>query len=80
MPEGGLVKVGVESINSSLKKSLPQQEERYVKITIKDHGIGIPQDKLQKIFDPILLQNRKVADLDLRPPIPSSRSTVGTLL
>ncbi len=24
----------------------------YVKISIRDHGTGIPQDKLQKIFDP----------------------------
>jgi len=65
MPEGGLVEVWVESINNLIKESLPLQERRYIKITIKDHGIGIPQDKLQKIFDPYFTTKHEGSGLGL---------------
>jgi signal transduction histidine kinase/CheY-like chemotaxis protein len=51
MPEGGIVElsgenVGIVDDHEMLKKG------RYVKISIKDHGIGIPADLIEKIFDP----------------------------
>jgi CheY-like chemotaxis protein len=52
MPEGGNIKVWAENYNLEAKGSLPLQEGKYVKITIKDQGIGIPPEFLQKIFDP----------------------------
>ncbi|MGR3173784.1 MAG: ATP-binding protein [Candidatus Scalindua sp.] len=52
MPEGGNIKVWAENINVVEKDPLPLQEGRYVKITIEDHGTGISQEHLQKVFDP----------------------------
>ena len=52
MPEGGIIRVSAVHCNVEKKDFLPLQEGRYVKITIKDHGTGISQEHLQKIFDP----------------------------
>jgi CheY-like chemotaxis protein len=65
MPEGGKIKVWAENVNVSVKDSLPLQEGRYVKITIRDQGTGIPQEHLEKIFDPYFTSKEKGRGLGL---------------
>jgi CheY-like chemotaxis protein len=36
----------------STDRSIPLSDGNYVKISIRDHGIGIPEEHLPKIFDP----------------------------
>ncbi len=50
MPKGGLIEVYAE--NTIIENDLRYQSGQYVKIIIKDHGIGIPRENLFKIFDP----------------------------
>ncbi|MBW2575428.1 MAG: response regulator [Deltaproteobacteria bacterium] len=55
MPDGGLINLKAENINinsETTEKSLPLSEGKYVKISIRDHGVGIPEKHLPKIFDP----------------------------
>jgi len=52
MPEGGTIRVGAENIYVTVADYLPLNEGKYVKIIIEDQGIGIPDENLQKIFDP----------------------------
>jgi PAS domain S-box-containing protein len=52
MPEGGSVQVRAENIALTTTAALPLQEGRYIKITVRDHGEGIPADVLPTIFDP----------------------------
>jgi len=55
MPDGGTIDVRVENINISSgteEQNLPLSEGRYVKISVKDHGVGIPKKHLSKVFDP----------------------------
>jgi signal transduction histidine kinase len=52
MPDGGTVKIAIESCEVDAKKGLPLRSGPFVCITIQDNGTGIPMANLQKIFDP----------------------------
>lgn len=55
MPRGGLLRINAENVlPKDLDAGLPlvEQYDRYVKITVRDNGDGIPADVLPKIFDP----------------------------
>jgi PAS domain S-box-containing protein len=52
MPDGGIVSISAENFYVKVKSSLPLSSGNYVKITVADHGSGIPMDHLRKIFDP----------------------------
>jgi len=52
MPTGGVLKIKAENYVSSDKDSIPLKEGRYIKISVSDEGIGIPEKFLPKIFDP----------------------------
>jgi PAS domain S-box-containing protein len=50
MPKGGVIKIGAENI--IIQENNPFRSGCYVKITVKDQGLGIPKEHLSKIFDP----------------------------
>ena len=55
MPDGGSIDIRAENFEISsetVQQSLPLSEEKYVKISIQDHGVGIPEEHLPSIFDP----------------------------
>lgn len=52
MSKGGAITIRAENVNVTAGNGLPLKEGKYVKWSVKDHGIGIPQEDLQKIFDP----------------------------
>ena len=52
MPDEGTIHVRAENFNIFAEPSLPLLEGKYVKISIRDHGVGIPEKHLSKIFDP----------------------------
>jgi PAS domain S-box-containing protein len=65
MPEGGIIKVSAENATIRKQDVLPLQPGKYVKITLKDHGIGIPKQHLQRIFDPYFTTKHKGDGLGL---------------
>ncbi len=64
MPEGGIVRVQAENVYVE-EGVLPVNEGQYVKISITDQGIGIPEKYLQKIFDPYFTTKQRGSGLGL---------------
>jgi signal transduction histidine kinase len=52
MPAGGTIDIQAGNAIVEASDRLPLKEGRYVKISIRDHGQGIPEEHLSKIFDP----------------------------
>jgi len=52
MPEGGHLYITMEEAFSGGEKGKDDTMSRYIKITLRDEGIGIPQNYLSRIFDP----------------------------
>jgi PAS domain S-box-containing protein len=52
MPEGGIVHVAAENLIIAERQDLPLKPGRYIRISIKDQGVGIAAKCLSKIFDP----------------------------
>ncbi|MGB9597455.1 MAG: hybrid sensor histidine kinase/response regulator, partial [Candidatus Poribacteria bacterium] len=65
MPNGGIIEVKAENATVESEDYLPLKSGKYIKISIKDHGIGIPKKYLQKIFDPYFTTKQKGSGLGL---------------
>ncbi len=53
MPEGGMIRVECENLATVAGEEAPlPEDQRYVKITIRDNGAGIPAEVIDRIFDP----------------------------
>jgi signal transduction histidine kinase len=52
MPGGGIVDVQAGNTIVEASDRLPIRDGRYIKISVRDQGRGIPEEHLSKIFDP----------------------------
>ena len=52
MPDGGTIQVSAENaaIGPDDRSGLP--EGKYLKISVQDHGVGIPPERIEKVFEP----------------------------
>jgi CheY-like chemotaxis protein len=65
MPGGGTIKIRAENVVTGSGDPLPLKKGRYIKISIADQGIGIPEKHLPKIFDPFYTTKEKGSGLGL---------------
>ena len=65
MPFGGTIEITAQNahLDGTAYATLP--EGRYVKVSIRDHGIGIPHELLPRIFDPFFTTKEKGHGLGL---------------
>jgi signal transduction histidine kinase/ActR/RegA family two-component response regulator len=64
IPDGGVINVQLENVSINIDE-LPLKEGKYLKLSIQDHGIGIPAKILPKIFDPYFTTKQKGSGLGL---------------
>ena len=65
MPGGGGILVSGENVAVGPGGSLPLVPGPYVRISVQDHGTGIPREILPKIFDPYFTTKKKGSGLGL---------------
>ena len=68
MPTGGTIDVGAENVTINDEQG-PEgallRNGAYIRITIKDHGIGIPEEHIDKVFDPFFTTKQRGSGLGL---------------
>ncbi|HET6514437.1 MAG TPA: ATP-binding protein [Thermodesulfovibrionales bacterium] len=65
MPGGGTVTVTCERLSITDRHYLPIENGEYIRISIHDEGIGIPEKNVQEIFDPYFTTKQKGSGLGL---------------
>ena len=65
MPEGGTIRIKAENLTVNDNSPLPLTPGEYIKISIADNGVGIPEEHLAKIFDPFFSTKQKGSGLGL---------------
>jgi len=65
MPRGGIIRLCAENIIMRTDDIVPLKKGKYVKVSIKDQGIGIPKEHLSKIFDPYFTTKERGSGLGL---------------
>ncbi|MBN1575110.1 MAG: response regulator [Chitinispirillaceae bacterium] len=52
MPDGGTIEVKAKNVSLGGKGHITLSAGNYVKVSVTDHGIGMPKEILHRIFDP----------------------------
>ncbi|MEW6351383.1 MAG: ATP-binding protein [Thermodesulfobacteriota bacterium] len=65
MPEGGTIEVSAENVIVGADEQLALVPGRYLRISVRDQGQGIPQEHICKIFDPYFTTKPKGIGLGL---------------
>ncbi len=65
MPKGGTITISCENAVVGSPSKLPLRQGNYVRISVRDHGVGIPKEHLPKIFDPYFTTKQTGSGLGL---------------
>jgi signal transduction histidine kinase len=65
MPKGGTITISCENVVVAAPSKLPLRQGSYVRINVRDHGVGILREHLAKIFDPYFTTKKKGSGLGL---------------
>jgi len=83
MPDGGSMDLRAENIalseTQSLGRELPLKKGNYIRISVTDHGTGIPAENLKKIFDPFFTTKQRGSGLGLATSFSIARQHGGHL-
>ncbi len=80
MPGGGVVQVGAENIVVTPQDGLNISPGKYVVITVRDRGCGIPEGNLKRIFDPFFTTKKEGTGLGLATCYSLVEKHSGTIL
>jgi two-component system, cell cycle sensor histidine kinase and response regulator CckA len=52
MPQGGTIEVGAQNVDLTADQVPPLKAGHYIQWYVRDHGVGISQEHMKRIFDP----------------------------
>jgi PAS domain S-box-containing protein len=64
-PRGGVIEISAREVVIDDATLIPLRPGRYVRIAIRDHGVGIPKHDLPRVFDPFFTTKREGSGLGL---------------
>ena len=76
MPHGGTIRVRADNLQITKRNGHPVHTGEWVRITIEDEGVGIPEEHLDKIFDPYFTTKEMGAQKGLGLGLAISHSVV----
>ena len=79
MPEGGIIEVTADNVSLANDQILLLKAGNYVRVTLKDRGIGIPKEYLSKIYEPYFTTKQKGSGLGLTVAYSILRNHGGSL-
>ncbi len=79
MPTGGRMDVCAENLVRETEDGLPLSPGRYIRITVRDQGIGIGEEDLARIFDPYFTTKETGSGLGLATAFAIVRNHQGHL-
>ncbi len=65
MPTGGTVEISCENVESPPRNISVKQREYYIRISIKDTGIGLKEEVIDSVFDPYFTTKQEGSGLGL---------------
>ncbi len=65
MAEGGIIQVTARNIDISVWDGVPLPPGPYIRVSVEDHGTGIPREILPKVFDPYFTTKSEGSGLGL---------------
>ena len=65
MSDGGVIRIEARNVEVEPDDILPMEEGDYVRLSIEDRGIGIPEQNVPKIFDPFFTTKQEGSGLGL---------------
>ncbi len=65
MPTGGIITIDCSNYSLKSSRVIPLASGNYLKTVIKDQGVGMPAEMLDKIFDPYFTTKQKGSGLGL---------------
>jgi len=65
MPDGGTLRIEAENVIIGQEEGLPLKGGNYIRVSMKDEGVGIPKELLCKIFDPYFTTKQQGSGLGL---------------
>jgi PAS domain S-box-containing protein len=65
MPFGGTIMITVSNVSIESSDTLQLKSGNYIKVSVADTGVGIPQELLKRIFDPFFTTKQKGNGLGL---------------
>ncbi|ACL16832.1 hybrid sensor histidine kinase/response regulator [Methanosphaerula palustris] len=80
MPDGGILDVIGDNVSLASDQVLSLKAGNYVRIAVKDHGIGIPKEFLSKIYEPYFTTKQKGSGLGLTVAYSILRNHGGSLI